>query len=198
MNPLMAKIKKICKDEEVVILFDAEERMDWGIPEVTDKGILLTAKNGDTVDGVKSWFYEWDDISLVAHYGFEIRDTMDALDDFSRQKIYMLQFKNPQDPISMTKKPFLCSIGIHSNENDYSRKITHDYKANIAKYPKQCKHCGKRSTLTTRAYIGDPLEITGEFSLLGSGIYVQQRWGAEAVIMPWTEINYQVDDRGTH
>ena len=144
MNPLMEKIEKICKDEDIIILFDSEEIMDWGIPEVHKDGIFLTAENGDTIDGHKTWFYKWEDISIIAHYGFQVKKIKDELRDFRKIKVFQLN----------------------------GRKIKPHESGEVEKYE----------------YVGDPLEICGKFSLLWNGLYVQQEYGAEAVIMPQTEI----------
>jgi len=193
-NPLIEKIKKICKDEDIILLFDSDEVMDWGIPEVHKDGIFLSSENGDTRDGVKEWFYKWKDISLVAHYGFKVdeikanfRDEVDY-DENSRRKIWELSCKNGTLKEKKDTRKFMCVIGLHDTETDRTRKEKH-YESGSISYPKICKYCKEKSSyLYKPGHFGDPLEIYGNFSLLGNGLYVRQAWGAEAVIMPHTEI----------
>lgn len=173
-NPLIDKIKKICKDEEIIILFDSEERVDWGIPEVLENGILMKSENGETVDGYKSWFYPWDDISLVAHYGFQVKKIKDELTDFRKIKVFQLNKNKIQ----------LC-------EHDWELAVRNVYDKTVDK----CFLCGfeklhrDEDGIYKPMYFGDPLEIYGQFSILGNGLYVQQEYGAEGVIMPNTEMH---------
>jgi len=189
-NPLLEKIKQICKDEEYILLFDSGEGMDWGHPTVFPDGILLTAGSGQTIDGFKSWFYKWEDISVIAHRGFVIRRETDNLQDFGKQKVCHIQLKNgggrvEDDSEYIVGIPFLCAMGVHNKEFDPDRGFERPKRA-YANEPIICLNCGER-TFSYR-YFGDPLEINGEFSLLGNGIYVQQQYGAEGIIMPMTDI----------
>lgn len=186
MNPLLKKIKKICADEDYILLFDSGEGMDWGHPKVFPDGILLTAGNGQTIDGYASWFYKWEDISVVAHQGFSVTQITDKLLDTEKRKICHLKVANGEETINKKGgRPFLCAMGVHEMEDDNS-DFDRPRRA-WADQPRVCKACKKRTKVSQ--YFGDPLEISGEFFLVGSGLYVKQDHGAEAVIMPLTDIH---------
>lgn len=186
-NPLLDKIKQICKDEEYILIFDSGEGFDWGVPTVFPDGILLSTDDGQTIEGYKSYFYKWEDISIIAHHGFSARHIQEKeFNSYSREKICQIRmgYGKGNDDLK-DGDSFSCSIGIHDNEFDEeaSFKIP---KQRYANEPQVCIDCGEKST--HYRYFGDPIEIYGQFSLLGSGIYIQQNYGAEGVIMPLTDI----------
>ncbi len=87
---LYKKIKEICAAEGRIVLFDAEEAMDWGKPIVDPDGIRVTARIPFTIDGVKTHFYPWDDISFLCHEGFVLRKVKGYIGEITEQTVYKL------------------------------------------------------------------------------------------------------------
>lgn len=89
-NRLYKKIKEICGVEGRIVLFDAEETMDWGRPIVDPDGIRVTARISNTIDGVKTHFYPWEDISFLCHEGFVLRKVKGLIGEIAEQTVYKL------------------------------------------------------------------------------------------------------------
>ena len=87
---LYLKVKEICQSGDVV-LFDAEEVLDWGRPIVKPKGIEITARIPKTHDGLKSYFYPWEDISFLCHQGFVWHKIKGPIAEIKQQTIYKIR-----------------------------------------------------------------------------------------------------------
>ncbi len=89
VEKLYKKVKEICQSGDIV-LFDAEEVLDWGRPIVEPNGITVMARIPNTMEGLKSHFYPWDDISFLAHQGFVWHKLKGPIAEIQEKTIYKI------------------------------------------------------------------------------------------------------------
>lgn len=104
---LYKKIKEICMAEGRIVLFDAEEAMDWGRPNVFTDGIRVTARIPNTIDGVKTHFYPWEDVSFLCHEGFVLRKVKGNIGEITEQTVYKLAVGRDRNKVEFWREVYI-------------------------------------------------------------------------------------------